>query len=330
MRHEGLVAAMWCVALAVGAAAQSAQAPSAAQAPPAARAAQRGDAVRKAEVALGKAAIERKITLTEEAKKTLALEVVRQEAAKPTPATAEPSAAAIERVLTPVAEQAKTTAVSADVAKAAVQDDKSRQVAVTIDKDVAAQFARTNKNLTDGARGRLVSDLQEQTEALSRSGLDVATIRSRNQAYLSTIDSLITETTITEPMYQQVRAAVFQRLVKLTLETVPAGASVMMGGGLIGVTPIVAKPFEAGKSYRFEFQLNGYAPSSREFFVAAAPEVQTVAELLAAQEAAPVPDRTPDPDLRLPARDRNWTAAIVVGGVVLLLGVGLFLARRRA
>jgi PEGA domain-containing protein len=321
VRTEALVAAMWWVAASAGAAAQPAR--------PVGRAAQRTDAVKKAEDAVGKAAIERKITLTEEAKKTLALEVVRQGATRPTPATAEPSPAAVERVLTSVADQAKSTAVTADVAKAAVQDDKKNQVAVTIDKDVAAQFARTKKTLTDDARARLRSDLQEQTDALSRSGLDVETIRSRNQAYLTAVDSLLTGATITEPMYQQVRAAIFQRLVKLTLETVPAGASVMMSGSQIGVTPIVSKPFEAGKSYRFEFQLTGYRPATREFYVAAAPEAQALAELLAAQEGAPPSDRPQDPDT-VPTGHRTRVISFVLGGVVLLLIIVGLATRRRS
>lgn len=317
MRHQRLIVAIWCVAGSVCAGAQ------------AAKPAQRADAVKKAEDAVGKAAIRRKITLTEEAKKTLALEVVRQEAIRATPPTAEPSPAAVDRVLTPVADQAKSTAVTADVAKAAVQDDKKNQVALTIDKDVTAQFTRTNKTLTDDARARLRADLQDQTDALSRSGLDVETIRSRNQAYLTAVDSLLTSATITEPMYQQVRAAIFQRLVKLTLETVPAGASVMMSGSRIGVTPIVAKPFEAGKSYRFEFQLTGYMPATREFYVSAAPEAQTLAELLAAEEGAPPSDRPRDPD-SVPAGNRTRMIAFVIGGVVLLLIIVGLAARRRS
>ena len=329
MRHERLVAAIGCMALAAGATTQAAQPPVAAPTPPAVRAPQRANAVKKAEDAIGKAAIERKITLTEEARKTLALEVVRQEAARTTPTTAEPSPAAVERVLTPVAAQAKSTTISADAAKAAVQDDKANQVALTIDPDVAAQFARTKKTLSDTARARLRSDLQEQTEALSRSGLDVATIRSRNQAYLTAVDSLLTGATVTEPMYQQARAAIFQRLVKLTLETVPAGASVRMSGSQIGVTPIVAKPFEGGKSYRFEFQLTGYRPTTREFYVAAAPEAQTLAELLAAQEGAPPSDRPPDPDT-VPTGNRTRVIAFVISGVVLLLIIVGLAARRRS
>lgn len=321
MRHQPLMAAIWCVAVPVCAAAQPAQ--------PVGRASQRADAVKKAEDAVGRAAIQRKITLTDEARKTLALEVLRQEATRTTPATAEPSPAAVERLLTPVAERAQSTTVSADVAKVAVQDDKKNQVAVTIDKDVAAQFARTKKTLTDDARARLRSDLQEQTDALSRSGLDVATIRSRNQAYLTAVDSLLTGATVTEPMYQQARAAIFQRLVKLTLETVPAGATVMMSGSNIGVTPIASKPFEAGKSYRFEFQLTGYVPTTREFYVAAAPEAQTVAELLAAQEGAPPSDRPKDPETP-PTANRSRMIAFGVGGVVLLLIIVGLAARSRS
>ena len=323
MRHQRLMAAIWCVAVPVCAAAQPPQ--------PVGRAAQRTDAVKKAEDAVGRAAIQRKITLTEEAKKTLALEVLRQEATRATPATAEPSPAAVERVLTPVAERAQSTTVSADEAKVAVQDDKKNQVALTIDKDVAAQFTRTRKTLTDDARARLRSDLQEQTDALSRSGLDVATIRSRNQAYLNAVDVLLTGTTVTEPMYQQARAAIFQRLVKLTLETVPAGATVMMSGGTIGETPITGKPFEAGKSYRFEFRLTGYVPTTREFYIAAAPEAQTVAELLAAQEGAAPSDPPKDPD-PAPSGNRTRVIAFVIGGVVLLL-IGIIVglsARRRS
>ena len=317
MLRQRFVAVLWCLVLPVCANAQAA-----------ARAPQRADALKKAEDAVGKAAIQRKITLTEEAKKTLALEVVRQEAATAKPATAEPSAAAVDRVLTPIAEQAKSTTVSADVAKAAVQDDKKNQVAVTIDKDVAAQFARTNKTLTEVARARIRSDLQEQTDALSRSGLDVVTIRSRNQAYLNAVDALLKTGTVTEPMYQEVRAAIFQRLVKLTLETVPAGATVLMGGGQIGKTPIVAKPFEPGKSYKFEFQLNGYVNATREFFVAAAPEAQTLAESLAAQESAPGSDRPADPQTP-PRSRRGWTLPmVIVAGLVVLLVI-VIVARRR-
>lgn len=301
------------------------------QAPPVPRPTQRADTVKNAEAAVGKAAVERKILLTEEAKRTLALEVVRQETASAKPTTSEPSTAAVERVLAPVADRGATTVISAEAAQTAVLNDKTRQVTATLAPDVTVELAATKTSITDAARQRLLVDLEAQTEGLPRSGLDIVTMRSRNQAFIKAIDSMVTEVTITEPMYQQARNAVFQRLVKVTLETTPAGAVVAMGGGRIGTTPIVSKPFESGKSYRFEFLLSGYRPTTREFYVTAVPEAQTIAELLAPDAASSTPLSPPAETSQSPSNvEGPWRSYILVGtGGLLLLFVVILLARKR-
>ena len=280
--------------------------------------------VKDAEKAIDKAAAERQIHLSEAAKNVLAVEVVRQGTAKGTdaPAAATPDAK-IQEVLTSVTDHAPAGEITADQAAVMVAKSKELQITPDIRKQIDAHTAASGKTLSEEALTLAVTDLAAQTKALASSGLSVETIKERNEAYLSAVNTLLAPgATVTAATYQEARRALFTRFVNLTIETVPPGATVKMEGKDIGVTSIASRAVEPGKLYRFEFTLPGYYSPPREFYVSPAPPTQTVSEVLAAgaQDAAVAVEQ----DGRRERRDHRL-AFVAVAGVGVVIGLVLLM-----
>jgi hypothetical protein len=84
---------------------------------------------------------------------------------------------------------------------------------------------------------------------------------------------------LTYEKYIQVTAAMFQPVVRVTINSIPDGATVDVGGIPIGKTKI-EKPLESGKMYTFAFRRQGYKPATRSYFVLPEQPEQTFTEAM--------------------------------------------------
>jgi len=273
--------------------------------------------IRQAEQAIRKAAAERKLVLTDDAWRALAVEVVRQDVSMPVDA---PKASTDDRarlLLEPVRSPASGKAINAAEAQAAVTTDKVSQVNASLSGDLASFADAGGRAVPNEVKTLLAGDVKKQTEALSRMGLPVEAIKERNDALLKVVaKELATANTLTPTSYQQASAQIFSRLVNVTITTVPTGATVALDGRALGPGDLAGKPFEPGKSYRLDFTLASYQPAFREFYVTPVPDAQQVTEVLAPLDgSAPSPVATPIPG----SSQIPWTLiGVVAAGLVVI------------
>ena len=289
-------------------------------------------AIARAQRAVDKAAADRKIEMSDSAKRELAVEVARQEAAAPTAAEAPtaPAGPAPEAKVDQMFRQIDFAkpGVGADAAlvKEAVAADKASQVRRTIGDNVAAQAAAASITLPDEVRTLLVQDLEKQTDGLAASGLPVDVIRSKNDIFLKAVTTKLQSVPLTPAGYAQVQQQIFQQFVNLRIESVPTGAHVKMNDVELGVTDIASQPLEPGKMYQFEFALAGYQPAKRPYYVAAAEGTALLSEPLELINPA---SGSADDGPRAPSDDgATFPFLYVTLGVIVLAGLLLF-ARRR-
>jgi hypothetical protein len=179
----------------------------------------------------------------------------------------------------------------------------------------------------------MVEDLTRQSESLSKSGLPVEAIRVRNEATLRALDQALGATPITPQTYQQAMLEIFDKQVDLSITTTPSGATVAANGASIGTSNITAKPFKPG-SYVFSFQLAGYRPAEREFYVTPGYDSESVDEPLVA-EPSKGGVKTPEsgassPGVGIPNETNGtfpWTYAVLVG-IIVVLAAALVMRRK--
>lgn len=236
--------------------------------------------VTKAEQAVDKAAAG-KITLSDAAKNTLAVEALRQQAARQ-PSISDPqvSTGEAEQLISALKSGQAGGQIQADEAQSQVTDAKVRAVASTLMTEIDRSARGSNVNLDPNARSAMAADLQHQTEELAKSGLPVDTIKKFNNDYTVAIYSASKSTLIDRSRYEQAKADVFNRLVRLTITSEPPGAEVQVAATRIGTTEILRKPFESGTMYQFLFTLAGFKTTTRDFYVSPAPVEQTLKEIL--------------------------------------------------
>ena len=245
--------------------------------------------VKETEKAIDKAAAERQIHLSEAAKTVPAVEVVRQSTAKGAdePAESRPDVK-IQEVLASVTDRSTIGEITADQAAVMVSTAKVRQITPGIKRQVKGHRC-LGKDVEPG-RARACGDESRGPDEGPGGfgpigGSDQATERSVPVGVEQALAGRCHHHRWDVP-----RGApyAFTHFVKLTIETIPAGATVRMEGKDIGVTSIPSRLVEPGKLYRFEFALAGYRSPPREFYVTPAPDAQTISEALApdAQEPA--------------------------------------------
>ena len=275
--------------------------------------------VQRAEVAIEKAALDRKITLDPAARRTLALELIRQEAARPNPAAAPESHAA--DVVAPVAARAgASSTISADAARTAVADAKTEQLTRTMDKTIEMHAQATKRTIDPKTRELMKADLQKQIEGLSRSGLPADAIEQRNQMFLQAVEARLTEPgPMTPAQYQMQRDFLFSQFVDVAIDSVPTGAALKLDGFDIGTTSIT-KALQPGTEHRLSFSMNGFDTATRTVYISPA-VAQKVLETLA-------PAATPTPGAENSAggegSSSTWLIILIVVGVV---GIVIFLVR---
>jgi hypothetical protein len=226
--------------------------------------------VEKARNAVDQAATNRNMVLTDGAKREVAIEAVRQEAAAQKSAQpGEIPDVKVDQLLKSIQTAVPGVPLDADHVKQAVIDSKSSQIRSTLEQDVNDEAAAAGLRLPDEVRMRLVGDLEKQTAGLAASGLSVDVIKEKNQAYFKGILQNLHGTPITGTSYTQAARAIFQQFVNLRIESVPTGAHVKMNNIEIGLTDIPSQPLEPGEMYQFEFALMGYKTAARAFFVSA-------------------------------------------------------------
>jgi len=157
--------------------------------------------------------------------------------------------------------------VTASIASAAIVDDKVNSVVKVWLPNVITHAEISGIKLTEGAFTLFQDDLLDQTRMNAMSGLPIQEIYSRNDWYVKEVFSLTPTVNLDEDTYVQICYSLFKQHSKLTIHSIPSGASVEIRGIQIGQTTISEKPFESDKWYTFVFKLNGYKVSEREYFV---------------------------------------------------------------
>jgi hypothetical protein len=295
------------------------------------------EAVRKAEQEIDKAAAARGIKLTDGAKRALATEAVHQEATAPArdvgPVTGALSDDKLSKLLTPLADAPQDKKLDVGDVKARVADSKARQAVATLPAEISAYEKASGKVVPEDVRQKLTADLTTQSDALSKSGLAVEAIRQRNEQTLKAVDAAIGTRPITLRSYQVAMADIFSRHVLLSILSTPEGATVSVEGASIGKTRITDKQVKPA-TYKFRFQLAGYADAEREFYVAPGLESDSFTEALTPSAVSPPepgasPERRGPPEVPRPAGFLGIPVGyIVLGGIIVLLLVAL-VARRR-
>jgi len=195
-----------------------------------------------------------------------------QEATSPAPDTAPVTGALsddkLSRLLSPLADAPPDKRLDVRDVETRVLDSKTKQVVATLPADIRDHEKASGKVVPDEVRLKMTEDLTKQSEALSKSGLAVDAIRQRNEQTLRAIDSAIGTRPYSPQSYQVAMLEIFDTLVPLSILSTPDGASVSVEGNPIGSTNIADKPFKP-KTYKFKFQLTGYADADREYTVAA-------------------------------------------------------------
>jgi hypothetical protein len=285
-------------------------------------------AVQKAEQEIDKAASRRGIKLTDAAKQALAKEAVHQEATSSAPdsgpVTGTLSDEKLSKLLTPLADSQGDRRLDAREVESRVVDSKTRQVVATLPDDIKQHERVTGRALPEDVRLKITEDLTKQSDALSKSGLAVDTIRLRNEATLKAIDLAVGTGPMTTQSYQRALGDIFTRNVQLSILSTPDGASVTVDQFSIGKTNIRDKPFKPGQ-YTFRFQLPGYAETERAYYVAPGLDSDSFTQGLTAS-SSPGPSHNPNAS----SDDRRgfpWGYAILAGIIVVSL---IALVARRA
>jgi len=284
-------------------------------------------AVQKAEQQIDKAASARGIRLTDAAKQALAKEAVHQEATASTsdsgPVTGTLSDEKLTKLLTPLANSQGDRRLDAREVESRVVDSKTRQVVATLPDDIKQHERISGRAMPEDVRVKITEDLTKQSDALSKSGLAVDTIRVRNEATLKAIDLAIGTGPMTTQSYQRAIGDIFTRNVQLSILSTPDGASVTVDQFSIGKTDIRDKPFKPGQ-YTFRFQLSGYAETERAYYVAPGLDSDSFTQGLTAL-SSPGPPHNPNPN----PDDRStfpW-GYVILGGIIVVLLIAL-VARR--
>jgi hypothetical protein len=211
--------------------------------------------------------------------------------------------------------------------------DKLKQIEATIPSDVETHVAAKRQGVSPDVHAKMVEDLTKQSESLSKSGLPVDAIRIRNEATLRALDQALGATPITPQTYQQAMLEIFDKQVDLSITTTPQGAMVAANGASIGTSNIAAKPFKPG-SYVFSFQLAGYRPAEREFYVTPGYDSESVDEPLVAEPSGGI--KTPESGGTSPVTGKvlkqtngtfRWTYAVLVG-IIVVLAAALVIRRK--
>jgi len=292
------------------------------------------DAVQKAERQIDAAATARGIKLTDAAKEALAKEAVHQGATAPAPDTGRVTGAlsddTLSKLLTPLAEAPQDKTLDVHDVQTRVVDNKTKQVVATLPADISAHEQASGKAVPDEVRRKLVEDLTKQSEALSQSGLAVDAIRQRNEQTLKAIDRAIGTSAITTQSYQMAMADMFTKHVFLSILSTPDGASVSVEGTSIGTTKITDKQVKPA-TYKFKFQLAGYAEAEREYYVAPGLESDSFTQVLTAA-SGPARPATPAPsgDSQPPTGTQYSIPVgyMILGGIIVVLLAALVVRRR--
>jgi PEGA domain len=294
-------------------------------------------AISAAQQAIDKAAVARGLMLTDAAKEALAKEAVREQATEPasdrSAVTGALSDEKVTKLLAPLGNEPATRLTDQDV-RTRLASDKLKQIETTLPSDVQTHVAANRAGLPPEVQAKMVEDLTKQSESLSKSGLPVDAIRVRNEATLRALDQALGATPITPQTYQQAMLEIFDKQVDLSITTTPPGAMVAANGASIGTSNIAAKPFKPG-SYVFSFQLAGYRPSDREFYVTPGYDSELVDEPLVAEPSgggvktpgsggpSPVTGKV----LTQTDRTFRWTYAVLVG-IIAVLAAALVMRRK--
>jgi PEGA domain-containing protein len=295
--------------------------------------------IAKTQNTVGKRAAELNIALSDAARRELAVEAARQEAATPKGAEGkevanakeEPSNASgarVDELLNSIrASQPRNHLEAVDV-KRVIIDDKTSKIRSTLDKDIDTQAKAANVQIPNDVRTMLARDIEKQTAGLASSGLPVDVIHQKNDALLKNIVQNLQGAPVTAPAYSEVQRAIFQRFVDLRIESLPPGANVRMNNIELGRTDIPRQPLEPGKMYQFEFALPGYKPAAREYFVAAADDNALLREPLEPETAKPdgQPQTTTGPVAVPKSASFPWLYVLIGVAALCIL---LLLARAR-
>jgi PEGA domain len=293
-------------------------------------------AISEAQQTIDKAAVARGLMLTDGAKEALAKEAVREQATEPasdrSAVTGALSDEKVAKLLAPLGNQPATRLTEQDV-RTRLASDKLKQIEATIPSDVETHVAAKRQGVSPDVHAKMVEDLTRQSESLSKSGLPVDAIRIRNEATLRALDQALGATPITPQTYQQAMLEIFDKQVDLSITTTPQGAMVAANGASIGTSNIAAKPFKPG-SYVFSFQLAGYRPAEREFYVTPGYDSESVDEPLVAEPSGGI--KTPESGGTSPVTGKvlkqtngtfRWTYAVLVG-IIVVLAAALVIRRK--
>jgi len=293
-------------------------------------------AISEAQQTIDKAAVARGLMLTDAAKEALAKEAVREQATEPasdrSAVTGALSDEKVAKLLAPLGNQPATRLTEQDV-RTRLASDKLKQIEATIPSDVETHVAAKRQGVSPDVHAKMVEDLTKQSESLSKSGLPVDAIRIRNEATLRALDQALGATPITPQTYQQAMLEIFDKQVDLSITTTPQGAMVAAKGASIGTSNIAAKPFKPG-SYVFSFQLAGYRPAEREFYVTPGYDSESVDEPLVAEPSGGI--KTPESGGTSPVTGKvlkqtngtfRWTYAVLVG-IIVVLAAALVIRRK--
>jgi len=158
-----------------------------------------------------------------------------------------------------------------------------REYNVISDRDISNDIAMAEEasvvTLTTTSWGTVAHELQIMSNRAGKSGLSKEEIQKRNRVYIKDIFDRAPPGLLNISDYKNIQKGIFKPRIKLTIRSVPTGAAVTVAKTIIGNTPIEDKPFRPG-NYNFEFKLQGYKPSVREYYVVKYPEKQEFTESL--------------------------------------------------
>ena len=215
------------------------------------------------------------VTLSDAVAKMLAIEAVRQQtAAKTSDGISEAEA----KKLIAVVQTDASARTAPQLAEQRVVESKVKEVMATLPADITRETTYSGQSGTEESRAELQADLQKQTQGLAESGLSVDAIRQRNADYIAGIRSATAQPAT--HAYSQAKTDIFSRLVKLTISTIPSGATVEILDTTLGETQITKKPIEPGKMYELRFVKQGFKTVTRKYYVAPLPLDQDVTEVL--------------------------------------------------
>ena len=213
------------------------------------------------------AARESKVELTPEAKDFIVKQLILERRIKGDPIETITVSPAEERDIAKLLAAAKKEKVNLETIESLLASRKIKQLAPNVSDQILKTSKLAGIKLNARSTNLIERDLMARINLMAKSNLPAEAIENNNGAYLNAIFAAAPAKVIGANAYAKARDTVFQRIVRLTIRSIPEGAEVEINGINVGKTVIEKKPMEAGYEYVFLFKLQGYKNDRRVFYV---------------------------------------------------------------